>query len=412
VDGLIEQIPANETTLVSIPWQSAHGVYEVTVIVDPPSNRSTQGTIIEQNEANNLATKEFIGNRFLITSDKMNTPIQSTDDNLTISLVAGGFQGNAVLILDQQPEMPIVDQPNLRYVPLPGVSTTSAYQLDLIGEATPDIMATLTFNMDSAQNADGVQMRIYRRDEATQKWIVIGGDWVSANQITAQSVPLPGRYALIINSDFTDPELSLTVEHQGFIDGDYVSDTPVISAMLVDANGIDLCPEHITLTKNREIIPSTEYTISVSPTNSNLAFLSYTPSLRAGTHQIALQAQDANGNANQAEIQFRVAGEFEIEKVANYPNPFVPGARNRQGTDFAYLLTSDADTVTLRVYTITGRLVALIDTLESFAGYNEFHWEGLDADGEELSNGVYLYKLTAEKEGEVTEKTGKLVVLR
>ena len=108
----------------------------------------------------------------------------------------------------------------------------------------------------------------------------------------------------------------------------------------------------------------------------------------------------------------RPAGEFVIEKVANYPNPFGPGTKNRQGTDFAYILTSNADKVTLKVYTITGRLVVLIDTLDGFAGYNEFHWEGFDRDDEELSNGVYLYKIIAEKEGDTADKTGKLAILR
>ena len=107
-----------------------------------------------------------------------------------------------------------------------------------------------------------------------------------------------------------------------------------------------------------------------------------------------------------------LSGEFEIEKVANYPNPFVPGTRIRQGTDFAYILTSDADKVILKIYTITGRLVVSSDTLDGFAGYNEFHWEGMDGDDEELSNGVYLYKIIAEKGKTVVERTGKLAVLR
>ena len=411
-DQVIGRMLPNETALVSVPWQPGHGFHQVTVVVDPPSNRSTQGTVVEQNESNNLAIKGFTGNRFLITSDKIGSAIQSADGNVSIFLAPGGVQGDAVLILDQQPNIPIVGQPDLRYASLTA-NAVPTYRIDLIGEATADITGTLTFNVGLTKNANEGQIRVYRRDEETQKWITIGGDLASGGQITAQAVLLPGHYTLIINSDFTAPELNLTVEHQGFVDGDYVSDTPVISATLFDVNGVDLRSKNIILTKNREIVPSTEYAVSASPTNSNLAFLSYTPNLRAGPHQISLQAQDANGNADLVEIGLRVAGEFEIEKVANYPNPFVPGTENRQGTDFAYLLTSDVDKVTLKIYTITGRLVASIeDLLDAFAGYNEFHWEGLDAEGEVLSNGVYLYKIIAEKAGETAARTGKLVVLR
>lgn len=177
---------------------------------------------------------------------------------------------------------------------------------------------------------------------------------------------------------------------------------------------MNLSPEHIILMKNRQSVAADEHVISISPTNTNLAFLSYTADLSAGTHGITLQAQDANGNVAQDEMQLRVAGAFEIEKVANHPNPFVPGIRatRGEGTDIAYILTSDADKVTLKVYTINGRLVTSIETVDGFAGYNEYHWNGFDQDDEELSNGVYFYKVIADKDEEVVEKTGKMAVLR
>ena len=425
-DQIIEELASKGRAVVSVPWHPNPGMHQVTVVIDPPSSRHPQGTIVEQNERNNGATKTFIGNRFLLTSSGMNTPIQSTDGNLSLSISSGSLPGNLVLLLNQRSEIAIVDQPDLRYAPPASNRATTepvepdlpAYQVDLVGEAGDDITARLTFkyqppgiNTTDRGKGGASRLMIYRRDEDTQKWISMGGDWVSGNRIFAE-VTLPGIYALLVNNDFTPPEINLTVEHQGFIDGDYVSESPVISATLSDANGIDLRPDRIIVMKNREIVPATEYTISASPTNFNLALLSYTPTLRTGPHHITLQAQDANTNIAQGEMQFRVAGEFEIEKVANYPNPFVPGTRIRQGTDFAYILTSDADKVILKIYTITGRLVVSSDTLDGFAGYNEFHWEGMDGDDEELSNGVYLYKIIAEKGKTVVERTGKLAVLR
>jgi len=421
-DQIITEIPPGETGTASVPWQPGPGTHQVTVVIDPPSSLNPQGVLIEQNELNNQATKTFIGNRFFLTPDRA-TAIQSTDGNLRLALAPGGIESSTVLVLDGKSDIPIVGQPDLRYAALPGAPAGFAYQLELIGEGTNsssvkrEVAATLTFQYDPAgapppsTGRGRSQLMIYRQDQETKKWIAVGGNPVSEAQIAVQ-VTLPGIYALIVNNDFTPPELYLTVEHQSFIDGDFVSASPVLSATLSDANGLDLRPEHIVLIKNREIVPPTEYAISVSPTNSNLAFLSYTPTLSTGTHQIALQAQDANTNTAQQEIQVRVSGKFAVEKVANYPNPFTPGTKRQQGTDFAYLLTSDADKVTLKVYTITGRLIVSIDKLDGFAGYNEYHWDGLDKDKEELSNGVYIYRIIAEKGKEVTENRGKLVVLR
>ncbi|MCH8291305.1 hypothetical protein IH992_09420 [Candidatus Poribacteria bacterium] len=415
-EQLIEEILPQESTTVSVPWQPPSGTHRVTVVVDIPSDRRPQGIIIEQNENNNIVSKTFISDRFLLTPDRLHIPIQSPDGNLSLSFASGSLQESAVISLNRLSDVPIVNQPDISYVPIAGDEPpvepdkveSSSYQLDLISENnTTDVPATLTFKSVAMQD----RLRIYRRDEETNMWIMSGNEVVNGDQISAQ-VLLPGIYALMTNNDFTPPELTLTVEHQGFISGDYVSETPVISATFSDANGIDLRAERIILMKDQERIPPSEYAISVSPTNTNLALLSYTPTLNTGEHQITLQAQDANGNVVQDEMEFQVAGEFVIEKAANYPNPFEPGTKNRQGTDFAYILTSNADKVTLKVYTITGRLVVLIDTLDGFTGYNEFHWEGFDRDDEELSNGVYLYKIIAEKEGETANKTGKLAILR
>ena len=205
--------------------------------------------------------------------------------------------------------------------------------------------------------------------------------------------------------------LALTFEHQGFVDGDYISDTPTISAQIEDANGIDSRPAHIIFTQNGQRVPEDEYVIAASPTSNNLMLITYTPVLEPGEYRIRLQAQDANGNTSDATQTATVAGEFEIKNIANFPNPFVPG----DGTHFAYYLTKGADEVTLKIYTITGRLILAVDTLDASVSFNEFHFDGYDADGEPLANGVYLYKFTAKftnAQGNTVrkQKVGKIAV--
>ena len=237
----------------------------------------------------------------------------------------------------------------------------------------------------------------------------IGFGWAretDGEETISAEVKLPGTFALLSHSDSSPPALELTFDHQGFIDGDYVSDTPVISVRIEDANGVDSRPEHIILTKNGQRVPEDEYIIAASPTNNNLLLVTYTPILEPGEYNIRLQAQDANGNTSDTERDATVAGEFEIANIANFPNPFTPGS----GTHFAYYLTESADEVSLKIYTITGRRIAAIDTLDASVSYNDFHYDGYDADGEPLANGVYLYKFTARKGDIRKQKVGKIAV--
>ena len=139
--------------------------------------------------------------------------------------------------------------------------------------------------------------------------------------------------------------------------------------------------------------------------------ITYTPVLEPGEYRIRLQAQDANGNASDATQTATVAGEFEIKNIANFPNPFVPGERN----SFCLLPHQGCRRGEPEIYTITGRLILAVDTLDASVSFNEFHFDGYDADGEPLANGVYLYKFTArftDAQGDVVrkQKVGKIAV--
>ena len=266
------------------------------------------------------------------------------------------------------------------------------------------LTATATFRKENLPKSTG-DVHIYRQDTDNGNWIRVGEETTTGDTISAE-VKLPGTFALLSHSDTSPPVLELTFEHQGFVDGDYISDTPTISAQIEDANGVDSRPENIIFTKNGENVPQDEYVIAASPTNNNLLLITYTPVLEPGEYRIRLQAQDANGNISDTERTGTVAGEFEIKNIANFPNPFVPGS----GTYFAYYLTESADEVSLKIYTITGRRILAIDTLDASVSFNEFHYDGYDSDGEPLANGVYLYKFTARKGDIRKQKGGKIAV--
>jgi hypothetical protein len=103
---------------------------------------------------------------------------------------------------------------------------------------------------------------------------------------------------------------------------------------------------------------------------------------------------------------------MEIFNVANYPNPMT------NETVFTFELTMEAAEVKINVYTLSGRLVKSFTETNLKADYNEIPvggtWNGRDEAENQLSSGVYLYRITATPEGGSASATatGKLVIMK
>jgi len=125
-------------------------------------------------------------------------------------------------------------------------------------------------------------------------------------------------------------------------------------------------------------------------------------------------ASDNNGNRSSRSLQFDIATStgFSIINVANHPNPFPEGAD--AGTTIMFQLPVSAD-VTIDIFTVGGRRIRRIDGVSGSSGANEVYWDGLDAEGDELANGVYLYRIHAvsdEYRGDKAEEIGRAVIMR
>lgn len=394
---IIPEIPPDEYVTASVPWKPEPGEYTITVFVDMPSDEQPTGLIREVREHNNSSSKEFVNNTVFLTSENIDQPIQSIDGIFRITIPKDRLQETSTLFFETQ-ELIIKNQPDIQF----STGIEQAYHIELNQQS--ELTGTATFVSKTEEKS-----HIYMRDDETGNWIRVGNQTEDGETISAE-VKLPGTFALLSHSDNRPPLLELTVEDQGFVDGDYISEIPTITARIVDANGIDPRPDNIILTKNGNRVLQSEYIISTSPTSNNVLLLTYSPdhALSAGEYRIRLQAQDANGNLGETELNGKVAGGFEIKNIANFPNPFRPG----KGTDFAYYLTENADTVSLKIYTLTGRLIRNVDTLDADTSYNEYHFDGLDEDGDPLANGVYIYKFTATKNDERVQKVGKILILK
>jgi len=88
--------------------------------------------------------------------------------------------------------------------------------------------------------------------------------------------------------------------------------------------------------------------------------------------------------------------------VSVYPNPF-----DEQST-FNYRLTNWADEVKIRIYTISGRLLAELDGTRN-PGCSQVAWNGLDRDHDPVSNGVYIFRIKASGGGRDDVQTGRII---
>jgi hypothetical protein len=216
--------------------------------------------------------------------------------------------------------------------------------------------------------------------------------------------------SVFVRTDRTGPRLEVTFDDQIIIDGDYVSARPLIRCKIFDNSPLpisDTSRVQVFLDAQRVAYGNAEQLqIAGFPSGSIRAEVTYRPQLSGGKHVIEFFARDAGNNAAYYRAEVQVDAEFHLREVMNYPNPF------RDETDFTYYLTQPADEVTIKIFTISGRLIALLENAPTAAGFNRAHWDGRDADGDVLANGVYLYKLIAKSGERKLEEIQKCVVTR
>ncbi len=126
--------------------------------------------------------------------------------------------------------------------------------------------------------------------------------------------------------------------------------------------------------------------------------------LTAGSHDLTLEIRHGGTLGLRSTVSVQVGG-FDLTQVAVYPNPF------DQFTAISYQLTSPADEVVIRIYTISGRQVQQLRGPRN-VGYSQIAWDGRDADGDQVANGTYVFRVTASWPLEEDEFTGRIVRAR
>jgi hypothetical protein len=141
----------------------------------------------------------------------------------------------------------------------------------------------------------------------------------------------------------------------------------------------------------------------------NVASIEFNPSFpEDGEYELIVSGKDAvNNKAGELSyrVSFNVINKSMISNLLNYPNPF------STSTAFVFTLTGSQvpQNIRIQIMTITGKIVREINSAELGPvrlGENitEFKWDGTDMYGQQLANGVYLYRVLTNLNGKRLDK--------
>lgn len=367
--------------------------------------------------------------------------LHSVDNNLTVGVPADMVpSGNPILFaVNGLPALNPLNQPDVKPIVLNAVDgltgniSSIPYEIKVLGSGVTDTLGvfsngkklSLAFNYSST-DPDAIQyegsntFKIYRYNAEFQKWILIGGYTNTVANTVTFEVNRTGIYSLFRNTDTIEPTIDVNVQGQEFTVGGYIAGNGVISLLLSDANGINVIDDAIKLYLNSVLVAPEDYVISVNLENINRIPIKYQLALGRGNHELKVICRDLNGQPQNREIMFVVNDAFDVENLANYPNPVkgeVNDPKNAGRTRFTYVLTDGADEVSIKVYTISGRLIKTFNNLPVGVGYHEYPrtlygWDCKDDLGYGLANGVYFYRIIARKGNKTIEKTQKMAILK
>jgi hypothetical protein len=252
---------------------------------------------------------------------------------------------------------------------------------------------------------------IFYYENATRKWVRLPS--IREDSLLFAVIRRSGLYTILWTADSQPPELDAAFDGRPYAAGAFTDRSAVISLHLRDQNGIDIGDGKLSLLLDGRALDDASWSLPDSIADGNLIPLMVRTDLLPGRHTLTVTAGDCNGNiAPPQELTFQVAEAFHLNLLGTYPNPFTIR------TTFAYLLSSSAEKLSLKIYTAAGKLIRHFDGSNAedpnplSADYHEITWDGKDEEGFEVANGVYFYRLTARAGDKTEEKTGKIARLQ
>jgi len=279
----------------------------------------------------------------------------------------------------------------------------------LVGETFRD---TILFSTDGLQGINSLWMEVnpyvngslYVTDQPEQQHFnnllqvpfYVNGD--NINPIL--DVTFNGRH--ILNGDIIAPESEILIslkDENPYLIMDDISDTTLFGIYITDPDGIQTRIPFIDAQGNTimQWIPA-----DGQSKRFKIIFPSYFE--KSGSYSMLVQGADRSGNLSgdlEYKISFEVIHESMITYMMNYPNPFSTSTR------FVFTLTGNdvPDEMIIQIMTVSGKVVREITEdqlgpIQIGRNISAYAWDGTDEFGDPLANGVYLYRVKAQINGE------------
>ncbi|HEX6914004.1 MAG TPA: hypothetical protein VF145_02105, partial [Chitinophagaceae bacterium] len=225
----------------------------------------------------------------------------------------------------------------------------------------------------------------------------------------------------LVRGDVYKPTLDVTFDGVRILNNDIVSAKPHIVIRLKDdskflpLNDTSLVTVWLRYpgsTNNLRRFRFGTDTLKFTPATpglNNEAVVDFTPVLpEDGDYELIVTGKDRSGNVAgdlEYRVQFQVYNKAMISDMFNYPNPFTTS------TAFVFTITGSVvpQNIRIQILTITGKVVREI-TKDELGPLNigrnitAFKWDGTDQYGQKLANGVYLYRVITNLDGNSLEK--------
>ncbi|MDI1322079.1 MAG: C25 family cysteine peptidase [Algoriphagus sp.] len=220
-----------------------------------------------------------------------------------------------------------------------------------------------------------------------------------------------GEY-FVVEGDNSTSLLDVNFDGIYIMDGDIVSPNVMVTALLKndqtllykkDTVGLEIFIKQNCDQCQYNRVNFSNPTLTWSPASEDSDFkVSFVPGpLEDGIYTLRIVNEDS---PQPFEITFEVINESQITNFYPYPNPFSTSVR------FVFTVTGMEvpDEVKIQIMTVTGRVVREI--LQNELGpirignnITEYAWDGRDEFGDQLANGVYIYRVLIRKNGQFME---------
>jgi photosystem II stability/assembly factor-like uncharacterized protein len=247
-----------------------------------------------------------------------------------------------------------------------------AREFSLDKELLKPITITLKYSDSKIVGEDESKLAMYLWDG--KRWDYLTGVNASNNSVIVSTLKT-GIFGII--GDYEAPTI------KDLLPIGYAEPDDLITATLDDnGSGIDV--------KKLEVTLNGEKLETGTALKGNKLSIIPPSKFSLGHYSIQVSVKDMVGNQATVSSNFDVTGKLTLINTYCYPNPFDPNI----GANFAYTLTESADSVTIRIFGMDGRLVKKLEGTTAI-GQNTLQWDCTDEAGEQVLSSVFIAHIEA-----------------